>query len=65
MDLKDLFKAINIFLKYGNVENPIECEHDVLYVHVSSYKVSNDDKKELTKLGFDPVDNKESFVSYV
>jgi hypothetical protein len=30
--VENLIKALQIFLKYGNPDNPTHCEHDVLTV---------------------------------
>lgn len=30
--MKDLVKALQILLKYGNPRNPLHCEHDILYI---------------------------------
>lgn len=51
--MKDLIKALNIFLKYKDNYSPTHCEHDVLYVVGISYEeVSSEDKEELKELGF-------------
>ena len=50
--MEDLIKALQILLKYGNPRNPFHCEHDYLYVDIDSSEVSDEDKKELDKLGF-------------
>jgi hypothetical protein len=50
--MDDLIKALMIFRKYGNPDNPTHCEHDVMTVTIEYSKVSEEDKKELGKLGF-------------
>lgn len=30
--MKDLIKALEIFMKYNNTQFPFHCEHDVLYI---------------------------------
>jgi len=50
--MENLIKAFQIFLKYGNVEHPTHCEHDVMRVNVDYGKVSDEDKEELDNLGF-------------
>jgi hypothetical protein len=51
--MSDLIKALQIFLKYANPEYPTHCEHDVLYImDITPSQVSEEDKKELEKLGF-------------
>lgn len=61
--LSDLIKALNIFLKYGDVDYPVSTDHDILYIHVAPGIVSEDDKAELDKLGF-IADESGSFCSY-
>lgn len=52
-EMGDLIKALQIFLKYGNLEYPTYCEHDVLKIcGINPVDVSDDDKNELDKLGF-------------
>ena len=50
--MDDLIKALTIFRKYGNPDNPTHCEHDELWVCIDSDLVSDEDKEELDKLGF-------------
>jgi len=61
--MKDLIKAFQIFLKYDNPYNPTHCEHDELYVMIDPSEVSEEDIKELNKLGFFPNDV-DGFSSY-
>ena len=52
--MEDLIKALQIFLKYGNPAYPTTCEHDILYIcGIEPSGVSDKDKEELDKLGFD------------
>jgi len=63
--MEDLIKALQIFVKYGNPRNPTHCEHDVLYVDINPEDVSEEDTKELDKLGFFPDEEYgEGFISY-
>ena len=50
--MKQLIKALQIFLKYGNPEYPTHCEHDVLFIMINPDTVSDDDKEKLEKLSF-------------
>lgn len=50
--MENLIKALQIFLKYDNKEHPTWCEHDMLGVSISPYDVSDEDIKELERLGF-------------
>jgi hypothetical protein len=52
MSLSTLIEALNIFLKYGDVEFPTHCEHDELTVCVDPTLVSEEDIKRLDDLGF-------------
>ena len=51
--LSKLIEALNIFLKYGDVDFPTHCEHDVLTVCVMPEDVSVEDTEKLNELGFD------------
>jgi hypothetical protein len=67
--MKSLIKALQIMSKYMDGDeyySPTHCEHDVLYVPTVEYdKVSDEDKKELEKLGFIyNSDGGEGFMSY-
>ena len=59
--MNDLLKAVEIFSRYTN-KDVVHCEHDIMYVHVDKNRVSEEDKKELSKLSFDY--NGEAFYSY-
>ena len=63
--LSKLIEALQIFLKYDNPEWPTHCEHDVLRVCISPKKVTEEDKKDLYRLGFS-TDSEDSdcFKSY-
>ncbi len=50
--MEDLIKALQIFLKYGNPRNPSHCEHDYFYINIDPELVSEEDKTELSNLGF-------------
>jgi len=51
--MKDLIKALQIFLKYGNPSYPTHCIHDkLLIVGIKPENISDSDKKELKTLGF-------------
>lgn len=50
--MEDLIKALQIFLKYENKSYPTNCSHDYLYVDLEPSLVSDEDIKELDKLGF-------------
>lgn len=62
--MKDLIKALQIFLKYGNPEHPIDCEPGVLIVEIEPTKVTREDKKELQTLGFNVEKKEDYFYSY-
>lgn len=51
--MEKLIKALQIFLKYKNLDYPTHCEHDVLYVQGYELdEISEDDIKSLKELGF-------------
>ena len=61
--MKDLIKALKIFVKYAPDEKyPTWCENDILHVCVDPYTVSEEDKATLEVLGFYADD--EDFYSY-
>jgi hypothetical protein len=63
--MEDLIKALQIFLKYGNPEYPTHCEHEILYiVGINPDDVSDEDKAELEKLGFNTREDGEHFTSF-
>lgn len=67
--MEDLIKALHIFRKYltdgdYGLSSPTTCEHNMLFVNcVSPDKVSDNDKEELHRLGFEPYEDF-AFVSY-
>ena len=50
--MENLIKALQILLKYGNPKYPTHCEHDRLHVSIDPNLVSEEDKEELSNLGF-------------
>lgn len=63
--MKDLIKALKIFLKYGNPDWPTHCEHDVMFiVDIQKKDVSKKDRKKLKKLGFHWDKDEETYYSY-
>lgn len=62
--MNDLIKALQIFAKYTDANYPTSCEHDILYVQVSSEEVTEEDKIELEKLGFQVDTDLGNFSSY-
>ena len=63
--MKDLIKALQIFLKYGNPRNPTHCVHDTLIIcGIDPDKVSKEDKATLEKLGFCVSEEYEGFASF-
>lgn len=63
--MEDLIKALQIFLKYGNPDNPTGCEHEALRVYIDPIDVLDEDKMALEALGFIPDDDlEECFISY-
>ena len=63
--LKDLIRALQIFLKYGNPMYPTHCEHDVLCItDFDPDIITAEDKAELDELGFFVSDEYECFISF-
>jgi hypothetical protein len=63
--MKNLIKALQIFLKYGNHRNPTHCEHDeLIIVGITKEQVSEEDIKALDALGFFWSDDTECFKSF-
>lgn len=62
--MEDLIKALQILLKYGNQHNPTNCTHDELNVDISADGVSEEDIKELAKLGFFVTEEDNTFISF-
>lgn len=60
--MNDLIKALQIFAKYTDAKT--SCEHDILYVQVSPDDVTDEDKVELEKLGFQVDTDLDNFSSY-
>lgn len=61
--MKNLIKALQIFLKYADEERPTNCSHDELAIMgIDPADVSDKDKAELEKLGF--LHDEEYFFSY-
>ena len=65
--MKDLIKALQILLKYGNPDYPTHCEHDILTIcGIEPKDVSKEDTKALDDLGFHVGEDygEESFHSF-
>lgn len=51
--MESLIKALQIFLKYQNLEFPTSCINDeLIIVRIGKNEVSENDTKKLDKLGF-------------
>ncbi len=50
--LSHLIEALEIFKKYGDIDFPTHCEHDVLMVQVEWNKIDPEDQAKLKDLGF-------------
>jgi len=62
--MKDFIEACQIFLKYGDMDYPFSCEHDVLYVFYDGSIMSEEDLARLELLGFDWDEGDEHFYSF-
>lgn len=61
--MEDLIKALQIFLKHGDVKFPTHCEHDILYIYPASDDFTKEELAQLEEYGFD-VDEEGTFYSY-
>ncbi len=63
--MKNLIKALQIFLKYRDEDYPTHCEDEVLMVlGITEEEVRQCDKEELNKLGFMWSEGYKCWVSY-
>jgi hypothetical protein len=63
--MKDLIKALQIFQKYADLENPTYCMHDALIiVGITFEQVILEDCLELDNLGFFWDESEECFMSF-
>lgn len=62
--MKDLIRALTILSKYCNDDYPTNCDHDVLRVTVNPDVVTEEDKLELSVLGFYGDNDLKCFYSY-
>jgi len=65
--MRDFITILEILLKYGEVDYPFYCEHDVLHIYpaVSLTSISPEDIKALDEMGvFVDEDNWEGFMSF-
>lgn len=62
--MRELIEALQIFQKYGEIEYPFHCEHDILYVNVRHEIVSKEDIEKLEGLGFSIDSVQEIFYSF-
>lgn len=63
--MEDLIKALQIFLKYENLEWPTNCTHDQLAIMgIAKEQVSAEDKIALDRLGFIWSEGDECFISF-
>lgn len=60
--MDDLIEALTIFRKYGNLQHPTACEHDVLYVLVG--REAQAEAARLNELGFHWDESLECWASF-
>jgi len=64
--MEDLIKALQILLKYKDVDNPPNCIHDELIImEIHQDEVSKEDIKRLDELGFYWDEEEEYFYSNI
>ena len=62
--MNELIQALNIFLKYANLDYPTICEHDVLIIAgVRKDAMTEEDTNTVTDLGFYWSDHYDGWVS--
>jgi hypothetical protein len=63
--MSELIEAFQIFLKYGDLQFPTHCEHDILIVNISPELVSDQDMARLDDLSFFvSTEHEDVFASY-
>jgi len=63
--LSELIAALQIFLEYGDVEWPTNCEHDEMWMtNIDADAITAGDRARLEKLGFEWDECDESYKSY-
>ena len=63
--LSELVEGLQILLKYGDVEWPTHCEHDVMTICNGCYDTMTDeDLAKLDELGFEWDEDERCFKSY-
>ena len=63
--MEDLIKALQILIKYGNPKWPTWCDHDCLHIcDIDDAAVTEEDKVELSNLGFKVDEEKGGFYSF-
>jgi len=62
--MSDLIEALNILLKYGDLEWPTWCEHDIIRFCYDPCVVSTEDRTRLEELGIEADEDEECFYSF-
>lgn len=62
--MENLIKALQIFIKYGDIKYPTHCEHDILMVHYNPNDFSKEDIEKLSELGFNANLDEDCFYSF-
>lgn len=59
--MEDLIKALQIFLKYNNLEHPTYCNEETLYIDgITEEEVSEEAYELLCKIGIKPAEYRDS-----
>lgn len=61
--MENLIKALQIFLKYDNPENPTHCYYELLSIMGDYSKITHDDMLLLEELGFFYDEEEDAFIS--
>lgn len=62
--MKDLIEALQVFIKYVDLDYPTNCTHDLLFVDCKPEMVSEEDIKKLDELGFFIMEDDHGFGSF-
>lgn len=62
--ISELIEALQIFLKYGDIKYPTNCEHDKLSVCISPELISRKDVIKLEELSFTIDEDEDCFYSF-
>ena len=62
--MRDLIQALRIFAKYTDLDWPVQCMNNAMWICVDPKEVSMNDQDRLYDLGFNVSDLQEKFYSF-